>query len=844
MKAYSFLPLRLALREIRHDRRFALAFIANLSLGLVGFLTLDAFKVSVDESVRERSKSLLAADLAISGRRDLTRDEEAILASQLPAHEATRVVEFFTMAAGKDRSRLVQLKAVEESYPFYGELLTGSQSHGGKARLAQPGTAWVTPEVLPQLGLALGDTLKLGDGVFTIRDTVTHDPATGSAFMAMAPKIFIAFSDLPSTKLIRAGGSVSYTRLVRFTAPADNAQVVRELDKVIPDPALRIQDPQSASEQVARAARYLGDYLGLATLVAFFLASVGGAYLFRSFLGKRAKEVAVLRALGMPPRQAVRSYGVQLVILGFAALIPACLVSAILLPAMGQLLESFFPFRLSPSLSWRSVGLALILSSVGSWLACLPLLTRLRRLKPVQLLSAGQISLPTTKGEAYGVIPGFVFYWALAVWQAKSLVVGTLFTLGLAGAAGLVLGVGALLLKPLEKARSRHWYRRMPLRQLARQKVATLSCLLALSLGILLINLIGQIQHTLKAQLEAPDTGGNLPSLFLFDIQEDQRDGVIALLKAQGAPAGNVSPTVRARLIAVNDAPYEKADVPDRTETREEEVERRFRNRGLNLTYRERLTDTEEIIAGKDVSADVGQPVVSVERDYARRMKFKLGDRLKLDVQGVEVIATVANFRRVRWSSFQPNFFIQFPPGVIDEAPKTFLASVGKIPAADKMVVQGKLVESFPNVSMVDVSEVVARILGILEQMSWALRSMAALSLLVGAVVLISIASHQARSRRRDTALLKVLGGEFSELTKMWVFEFSLLGAAATVLGIVASLILSYLFSDFVFDSRWLVDWRWPGATLLLVPAITAFLAWAATRSALKVPPLQPLSQP
>jgi len=305
------LSLRLALREIRHDRRFALAFIANLSLGLVGFLTLDGFKVSVDNSVRERSKSLLAADLAVSGRRDLTPAEEEAIAKRLPTHEAGRVVEFFTMAAGKDRSRLVQLKAVESSYPFYGELTTPAPGHGGKARLA-PGTAWVTPEVMPQLGVKVGDKLKLGDGIFTIAETVTHDPATGSSFLALAPKIFIAHGDLPLTKLIRNGGSISYSRLYRFNEKANAAELVRELNRAVPDPALRIQDPQSASEQVARAARYLGDYLGLATLVAFFLASVGGAYLFRSFLGKRAKEVAILRSLGMPPGEAVRSYGIQL----------------------------------------------------------------------------------------------------------------------------------------------------------------------------------------------------------------------------------------------------------------------------------------------------------------------------------------------------------------------------------------------------------------------------------------------------------------------------------------------------------------------------------------------------
>ena len=36
---------------------------------------------------------------------------------------------------------------------------------------------------------------------------------------------------------------------------------------------------------------------------------------------------------------------------------------------------------------------------------------------------------------------------------------------------------------------------------------------------------------------------------------------------------------------------------------------------------------------------------------------------------------TVASVRKVKWDSFQPNFFIVFAPGVLDETAGTYLTS-------------------------------------------------------------------------------------------------------------------------------------------------------------------------
>jgi len=44
----------------------------------------------------------------------------------------------------------------------------------------------------------------------------------------------------------------------------------------------------------------------------------------------------------------------------------------------------------------------------------------------------------------------------------------------------------------------------------------------------------------------------------------------------------------------------------------------------------------------------------------------RVGDRLTFDIGGERYLSAVASIRKVKWDSFQPNFFIVFAPGVID----------------------------------------------------------------------------------------------------------------------------------------------------------------------------------
>src|SRR5690606_12137907 len=212
----------------------------------------------------------------------------------------------------------------------------------------------------------------------------------------------------------------------------------------------------------------------------------------------------------------------------------------------------------------------------------------------------------------------------------------------------------------------------------------------------------------------------------------------------------------------------------------------------------------------------------------------EIGDTLTFVVQSVPVQGRVVNTRSVDWNSFQTNFFISFQPGVLDSAPKTFVAAISAVADEDRIPVQNSIGTKLPNISVINVSQIVARFLDITDQISWAIRVMAWLSILAGLVVLFSIARYEVKSRLWEINLLKILGANFRDVKSIVQIEFGILGFFAALTGVVLSLLMSYSLSWFIFDSLWSFSFGITGFSILAISALSVLTALVATRSVLK----------
>jgi putative ABC transport system permease protein len=392
--AISVILLKYAIRELKNHWRFTLTFVLNLSIGLIGYLALTGFQDSLSNFLSERSLTLLGADISASARRPFSDEEVLKMQNVLGSENQTsKGLSLYTMAKGPARSRLISLKVFDEKFPFYGEIkledgkvYTSQDSkifhgedpktNGGRRKV------WIFPELQAQLGIKVGQSLKIGEAEFEVSGVVISDSTEVSSAASLAPKVYMSLFDIEKTGLLGFGSSASHLLFFKIPDRDLAAKKVEEIYQILDDPSVRVQDYKSASQQVNRGLGYLTDYLGLVVLVGLSLAAVGAGFLFQSFLSRRLKEIAILRSLGLSANKSVVIFGIEIVLMGLLSVLPAIVFTQLVFPLISEWIQELFSFPLKVSLSLGSVVTVACVATLGSLLICLPQLMALKALKP------------------------------------------------------------------------------------------------------------------------------------------------------------------------------------------------------------------------------------------------------------------------------------------------------------------------------------------------------------------------------------------------------------------------------------------------------------------------------
>lgn len=838
---------RFAVRELIYNWKISLFFILNLSIGLIGFVTLDAFNQSLQAYLQQNAKKILAADLSISARRQISDDEKAAARQVMGTPlEESEVYQFFAMLNAGTQARLVSVKAVDQNYPFYGELKLESGTiikSGSTKKIMSAPVLWAAPELRPQLKIDVGSEVQLGQLKLTVDDFIAKDETQTFRNAAIAPKIYISREFLKESGLIQYGSTFWHIFLYRTQEDSLTPLKKEQLAKVITDPAVDIEDAAVAGEDSGRQLRYLTDYLGLVALIAIFLSSLGAAYVYRLFLSQRLKEIAIYRTLGLQGYQAVTIYVLQAALLGALALIPTLAVSRAFLPLLTFLLNKLVPFSLTPQVTANSVVFSFTFAVLISFLITLPFILKISSLKTARLFNEEKFTESLKIQNPFSFLPAILALWALSMAQAHSFSTGSIFFFSLMGVLVLFFVLGWIVFGLFSKNRIVRWYYRYGLKSMARLRSSSVAAFVALGLGSLLINVLPQIKTSLQAEFYM-NPESKTPSLFLFDIQNEQIDPLENLLGQENVNLVLKSPMIRGKILSINGQAYERAlETKETFQTREEEREARFRNRGVNLSYREELSESEWVIKGEPITTkfDISEnrpAKLSVESAFAERLDLKIGDKIRFDIQGVEAEGEIVNFRKVKWNSFQPNFFILVEPGFLADAPKTFITALPKIPDDKKNELQTKLAQQFPNVSILDVERTVQEVLKIADQMSWSLELMALLALLVGYVVMYSIVRNQVLQRRWEINMLKILGATFKDIRLYLLVESLTVATLAASMGSLVSLLVSFSLTTWVFKTVYTLNFTTPLVSILVIVGTAALVSLLAARSVLKEKPL------
>jgi putative ABC transport system permease protein len=359
--------------------------------------------------------------------------------------------------------------------------------------------------------------------------------------------------------------------------------------------------------------------------------------------------------------------------------------------------------------------------------------------------------------------------------------------------------------------------------------------LLAVGLGAFFILGVRALQANLLRDF-AVQAGPDAPDMFLVDIQPGQRDQVVAVAdQANGdRSAPQPIPVLRARVVAVKGANVS-------LENYEQVRGRSGLSREFTVTYRDRLEANEQVIAGQWWQPESSSVEVSIEEGLLQRWPIGVGDEMTFDVLGRQITARVASIRKVEWEDFRAGgFMFVFKPGAFDNAPHTFIASLrGPADAEARARLQASLVSQFPNVSVIDLREILQTIQGIVNNVTLAVTVVGSLVLFSGALILVGAVSMTKFRRVYESAILKTLGASRRLITTMLLLEYGVLGAVAGTVGALGAIALSWAVARFALELPWQAT---PYLTLAGIVGTAAFVATVGVAASLDVLRHKPLA--
>jgi len=842
--------LVLAAREFRGSTGRIAFFAACLAVGVAAVVAVSGLSSALDQTIRAQARQLLAADLAVGSRRPIA-DEILAAIDGLVGARRVQVCELPSVVTGvpgddgdsaPGASVLSELKAVGEGYPFYGELVT--RPARPLEELLDERHVVVAPELLVRLGLDVGEGLMIGGESFTIAGTVSAEPDRMGASFSFGPRVLLSVAALERTGLAGLGSRVKYTVLVRLpdgTTPDDLAVAAASIRSAIADP--EFVELETASEAQPTLRSGLGRverFLGLVALLSLLIGGIGVAQAVRAWLAGRLDAIAVLRALGVRPREVFGLYLGQTALLALLGSVAGAVAGTLVARAVPTMVSGLLPVEVvvgwQPIAMVRGVALGL---GVALLFGLRPLVDAMR-VPPIRVLRRDADPLPISR--VLGVLLSSILLagiTATASAQSGSLLRGLQFSAGLVVATAVLAGSAYLVVRLTGRAPRDHGSvtLRHGLAALARPGSGTLGAIVALGLGVLTVVGMWLIQDRLSAQLRA-DLPDQAPTVFLVDIQPDQWEGVEESLVVAGAESIDSVEVVMGRLASINGVPVAELAVDEND---------RSSDRRWVLTREQRLTSMatlpeDNVIVDGALWVHPDRSEVSIEADFARDLGVGVGDSIVFDIQGVPVELFVSSIRTVEWESFSINFFLVVEPGVLDRAPR-FRIATARLSAAEELPLQNRLAAAFPNVTVLRIRDVLEKVVGILEQLGNGIRFLGAFTVLAGIAILAGAVSAGAIRRGRQVALFKTLGMTRAQVVSVFAVEYALVGLVAGVLGTVGAVVMAWTVVRFGFQ----IAWAWnPGALMVALVAtvvMSVVAGLAASARALTVRPLAVLRQ-
>ncbi len=804
---------RFAWRDLRSSLRGGLRgfriFLSCLALGATVIAAVGALSSSINAGIAANGKAILGGDLELRLIYRLASDAE--MAALTASGQVSHSLEMRAMlrpeshdGSQQDKAipTLVEVKAIDTLYPLYGTAEIAPPQSPQAALAAQPDGSFgalIQPTLQQRFKLKIGDGLRLGEARLTVTGILTREPDRGAQVFGLGPRLMLQPAALTASGLLQPGSLVYHVYKLKLAPGLDAATVKQQLTTAFPSAGWRIRGVEDAASGMRDFLGRTAQYLNLVGFCALLIGGLGIANAVRAYLEGKARSLAVMKCLGASNRQILSLY---LMLVG--------IMSAMGI-SLGLVIGGSAPFVLGSALARFDVPLLaaiypmpLLVAAGTSLLTALvfalaPLL-KARRVKPAQLFRAGPVELGDLGRRDLGLLAvAASLLAALAILASSNMKLAAGFVLG-AILTLVIFNLLALLLKRLAMwGRGRLPFHNRALRfalaDIARRQSPTTSIVLSVGLGLTVLVTIALIQHNMLRDLQqtVPDQA---PSFFFIDIQPQQAEAFdVFAHQYPGASELRRVPMLRGRISKVKDIPADQITPP---------ADIAWILKGdRGITWAAQAPTNAKVVAGQWWAPDYqGPPLVSIDAAAAHGLGLKVGDRITVNILGRDITATIANLREINWSSLDINFVMVFSPGLLQQAPQTFIATL-RVPPDHEGDLVAAMAQQFPTVSAIRVKEALASAIDILQAVAGAIRVTAGVTLAAGMLVLAGAVAAGRERRIYEAVLLKMLGGTSGDVARGYLWEYGLTAVIAALIALVVGSLAAFVFLQRILDIGW-----------------------------------------
>mgnify|MGYP003683184563 CR=1 FL=1 len=784
------------LKELKFYKGQVFLFCLCLLFSLGIFISVDSLRVNVEDYVNQDSKTLVGGDLLIDANKIYSENlslklKELENQSEQRGFIVSNILEFSSvvLSTKTNNSLLAQIKVVDSKHPLYGELELGS----GKSYSLNSNEIIVEPNLLEQLQIEVGDTLKIGKISFTIKDTILSEPDTPLTLFSIGPKILLPEININETGLVGSKSRVEYITRIKTQNDKQLEELYLEIEPTLDDR----EDLDRYNEANSTLERFVINFLFFIKLISIFIIFITGVGLtstLTSYLGSVKQTIGIRKVLGTKNTSIVWYYIKIVVLLGITSFLLALLFALIFMLAFPIVLGSILPEDLTIGLSIFSIIKGFFLALGISILFTLYPITRLKSISPIEIFKKEEQKKQSFYSAGFFYVLIFIFFALLIFSELESIERGIYILLGITTLVILTFSFTYVLLQIIKYIGSKISIIsiKLAIKGLFRIGNKTLLIITSLSISLTLIFSLTFIEGNLQDQFITtfPE---NAPNLFIVDIPATQKNEFNDFLLERNYFT-TIYPIIRAPISSVNGIGIK--------EFSENLGEGEPVTREFSVTYSDEVISSEKLIKGDTLFLEQWDKEivqVSVLDEIATRMNLDLGDTLVFLVQGVEIEAEVVSIRERVEEGIGAFFYFTFEEEVLLNAPQTLFATL-RVPSEEISTLQNSIAKEYPSVTVIN-GETTAKTIGdVISQLSSITSFFTIFSLIGGILILISsiLATHE--ERLKESIYYKLVGGNRSFISNIFLAEYTILALFSSLFALLFAFLISFSISEYLLD--------------------------------------------